>query len=184
MLPGLTDPHVHFADGGAHMMHRVDCRNFYANIRSVAQIVEAIKEQAERQPPGTGIVAHGSPMQNFRMPEKRFPYRRDLDAATPNHPVSINFGAHITIANSKALELAGVNAATPAPAGGAIEFDVPASPPASSSSAPSSWCATWCRNTPMGKWRRACFSRPSVASPAASPNSESTTIPASAPTRS
>src|ERR1700754_4574117 len=60
VLPGLTDPHVHFADGGASMMHRVDCRDFYSNIRSVAQIVEAIKEQAERQPPGTWIVAHGS----------------------------------------------------------------------------------------------------------------------------
>jgi predicted amidohydrolase YtcJ len=62
VLPGLTDPHVHFADGGAHMMHRVDCRDFYSNIGSIAQIVEAIREQAERQPPGTWIVAHGSPM--------------------------------------------------------------------------------------------------------------------------
>ena len=33
VLPGLTDPHVHFADGGAHMMHRVDCRDFAANPR-------------------------------------------------------------------------------------------------------------------------------------------------------
>jgi predicted amidohydrolase YtcJ len=123
VLPGLTDPHVHFADGGAAMMHRIDCRDFYSNVRSIQQIVEKIKEQTSKQPPGTWIVAHGSPMQNFRMPEKRFPNRRDLDAAAPDHPVSINFGAHITIANTKALELAGINAATPAPAGGAIEFD-------------------------------------------------------------
>ena len=40
VLPGLTDPHVHFADGGAAMMHRVDCRDFYSNVRSIAQIVE------------------------------------------------------------------------------------------------------------------------------------------------
>jgi predicted amidohydrolase YtcJ len=128
VLPGLTDPHVHFADGGASMMHRVDCRDFYSNIRSIAQIVEAIREEAARLAPGTWIVAHGSPMQNFRMPEKRFPNRHDLDAAAPDHPVSINFGAHITIANTKALELAGVNAATPAPAGGAIEFDTNGEP--------------------------------------------------------
>jgi predicted amidohydrolase YtcJ len=128
VLPGLTDPHVHFADGGASMMHRIDCRDFYSNVRSITQIIEKIKEQADTQPPGTWIVAHGSPMQNFRMPEKRFPNRRDLDAAAPNHPVSINFGAHITIANTKALELAGVNAATPAPAGGAIEFDAAGEP--------------------------------------------------------
>ena len=123
VLPGLTDPHVHFADGGAAMMHRVDCRDFYSNVRSIAQIVDKIREQAAGQAPGSWVVAHGSPMQNFRMPDGRFPHRRELDEAAPDNPVSINFGAHITIANSKALKLAGVGSGTSAPAGGAIEFD-------------------------------------------------------------
>ena len=123
VLPGLTDPHVHFADGGASMMHRLDCRDFYSNVRSIPQIVEKISEQAASQAPGTWVIAHGSPMQDFRMPEGRFPIRQELDAASPNNPVSINFGAHITIANSKALELAGINKSTDAPAGGAIEID-------------------------------------------------------------
>ncbi len=123
VLPGLTDPHVHFADGGASMMNLIDCRDFYSNVRAISQIVEIIRTEAERKPEGSWVVAHGSPMQDFRMPENRFPNRHDLDEAAPNHPVSINFGAHITIANSKALELAGVNSASVAPAGGAIEFD-------------------------------------------------------------
>ncbi len=123
VLPGLTDPHVHFADGGAHMMHRIDCRDFYSNVRSIPQITEKIREQAQSQPPGSWVVAHGSPMQDFRMPEGRFPDRHELDAAAPDNPVAINFGAHITIANSKALELAGIRAHAAAPGGGAIEFD-------------------------------------------------------------
>lgn len=123
VLPGLTDPHVHFADGGASMMHRVDCRDFYSNVRSIEQITSKIAEQAASQAPGTWVVAHGSPMQDFRMPDGRFPTRHDLDAAAPNNPAVINFGAHITIANSKALELAGIRAGTAAPAGGAIAFD-------------------------------------------------------------
>ena len=123
VLPGLTDPHVHFADGGAAMMHRLDCRDFYSNVRSIPQILEKIREQANSQAPGTWVIAHGSPMQNFRMPEGRFPDRHELDQAAPNNPVSINFGAHITIANSKALELAGIRSDTAAPAGGAIELD-------------------------------------------------------------
>ena len=123
VLPGLTDPHVHFADGGASMMNRIDCRDFYSNVRSIPHIVENIRIQAGRQPKGSWVIAHGSPMQDFRMPEKRFPDRRDLDEAAPDNPVSINFGAHITIANSKALELAGVTSTSTAPAGGAIEFD-------------------------------------------------------------
>lgn len=123
MLPGLTDPHVHFADGSAAMLHRLDCRDFYSNVRAIPQIQEKIKAQARQQPKGTWIVAHGSPMQDFRMPEKRFPNRHELDEAAPDHPVAINFGAHITIANSRALELAGVTGSSGAPAGGAIEFD-------------------------------------------------------------
>ena len=123
VLPGLTDPHVHFADGGAAMMHRLDCRDFYSNVRSIPQILEKIREQANSQAPGSWVIAHGSPMQDFRMPEGRFPNRQELDAASPNNPVSINFGAHITIANSKALELAGIKSDTAAPAGGAIELD-------------------------------------------------------------
>jgi predicted amidohydrolase YtcJ len=123
VLPGLTDPHVHFADGGAAMMHRLDCRDFYSNVRSIAQILEKIQEQANSQAPGSWVIAHGSPMQDFRMPDGRFPNRQELDQAAPNNPVSINFGAHITIANSKALELAGIKSDTAAPAGGAIELD-------------------------------------------------------------
>ena len=123
LLPGLTDPHVHFADGGASMMHRVDCRDFYSNVRSIPQITEKIAEQARSQTPGTWIIAHGSPMQDFRMPEGRFPNRHELDVAAPNNPVSINFGAHITIVNSKALEIAGISKNTAPPAGGAIEHD-------------------------------------------------------------
>ena len=123
VLPGLTDPHVHFADGGAHMMHRIDCRDFYSNVRSIPQVVEKIREQAQQQAPGTWVVAHGSPMQDFRMPEGRFPNRHELDQAAPDNPVVINFGAHITIANSKAMELAGIKTDTAPPAGGAIELD-------------------------------------------------------------
>jgi len=128
VLPGLTDPHVHFADGGASMMHRVDCRDFYSNVRSIPQIVEKIGEQAKQQPPGTWVIAHGSPMQDFRMPEKRFPDRHDLDAVTPDHPTVINFGAHITIANTRALEAAGIRSGSAAPAGGSIAFDASGAP--------------------------------------------------------
>ena len=123
VLPGLTDPHVHLADDGAASLHNIDVRDFNTNVRSIDHILEVVRAQAREVPPGTWIVGTGSPMQDFRMPEKRFPRREELDLVAPDHPVYIGFGAHVTIANSKALELAKVTKETKAPGGGAIELD-------------------------------------------------------------
>jgi predicted amidohydrolase YtcJ len=123
VVPGLTDPHVHLADDGASSLNKIDVRDFSTNVRSIPHILEAVRAQAREVPPGTWVVGTGSPMQDFRMPEKRFPTREELDSAAPDHPVSIGFGAHVTIANSKALAVAKVTKETPAPGGGAIELD-------------------------------------------------------------
>jgi predicted amidohydrolase YtcJ len=123
VIPGLTDPHVHLADDGAASLNKIDVRDFGTNVRSIPHILEVVRAQTREVAPGTWIVGTGSPMQDFRMPEKRFPRREELDEAAPNHPVSIGFGAHITIANSQALALAHVTKETPPPGGGAIELD-------------------------------------------------------------
>lgn len=123
VIPGLTDPHVHLADDGAASLNKIDVRDFGTNVRSIPHILEVVRAQTREVPPATWIVGTGSPMQDFRMPEKRFPRREELDAVAPDHPVSIGFGAHITIANSRALTLAHVTKETAPPGGGAIELD-------------------------------------------------------------
>jgi predicted amidohydrolase YtcJ len=128
-IPGLTDAHVHLAEKGTAEKEYVDCRDFYTDIHSIPEILERLKKRASELPKGTWVVAHGSPMQDFRTKERRFPDRNDLDGVLPNHPISIAFGAHITIANSKALELAGIRRDTPDPAGGSITRDPQTSEP-------------------------------------------------------
>jgi predicted amidohydrolase YtcJ len=123
VIPGLTDPHVHLADDGAASLNKIDVRDFNTNVRSIAHILEVVRAQTREVPRGTWIVGTGSPMQDFRMPEKRFPRREELDQVAPDHPVSIGFGAHVTIANSAALALAQVTKDTTPPGGGAIELD-------------------------------------------------------------
>ncbi len=123
VIPGLTDTHVHLAEKGTAEMELADCRDFYTEVRSIPEILERLEKRAFELSKGTWVVAHGSPMQDFRLKEKRFPDRNDLDRAIPDHPVSIAFGAHITIANSKALALARITRDTPDPAGGAIRRD-------------------------------------------------------------
>lgn len=126
VLPGLTDCHVHMISGGTRALDqsRVDCRDFYhPEIKSIEDVVERMRGQAEKTEKGEWIVAVGSPMQDLRFEEKRFPTRWDLDKATMDHPAFISFGAHITVANSLALEVAGITKDTPNPIAGLIVKD-------------------------------------------------------------
>lgn len=122
-IPGLTDTHVHLAEKGTAEMEFVDCRDFYTETYAIGDILQTLAKHAAEAPKGSWIVAHGSPMQDFRLKEKRFPDKHDLDGAIPDHPVSISFGAHITIANSLALKLAKITRDSADPAGGAIRKD-------------------------------------------------------------
>ena len=122
-IPGLTDTHVHLSEKGTAEKELVDCRDFYVDVNSVADILQRLANAASSAPKGSWIVAHGSPMQDFRIKDKRFPDRHDLDRAAPDHPVSISFGAHVTIGNTPALAAAKITRDTPDPAGGHIRHD-------------------------------------------------------------
>ena len=123
VIPGLTDAHVHLADKGLAERELVDCRDFYGPVSTIDAVLLRLSKKAAETPTGHWVVGQGSPMQDFRMKDKRFPDRKDLDAAVPEHPVSVSFGAHVTVANSEGLGLAGINRDTPDPAGGSIERD-------------------------------------------------------------
>jgi predicted amidohydrolase YtcJ len=122
-IPGLTDTHVHLSEKGTAEKELVDCRDFYVDVNSVADILQRLANAAASAPKGSWIVAHGSPMQDFRIEDKRFPDRHDLDRVVPDNPVSISFGAHVTIANTPALTAAKITRDTPDPAGGHIRHD-------------------------------------------------------------
>ena len=126
VLPGLTDCHVHMISGGTRALDqsKLDCRDFYhPEIKSIEDVLQRMKEHAKKNKKGDWIVAIGSPMQDIRFKEKRFPTRWDLDKATPDNPAFISFGAHITVANSLALEVAGLTKETPNPVAGLIVKD-------------------------------------------------------------
>jgi predicted amidohydrolase YtcJ len=123
LIPGLTDPHVHLADDGTNMVNAVDLRDFFLDVDTIPKLLALLAAGSEKYPAGKWVICYGSPLQDHRMSEHRLPTRKELDSVTPNHPCYITFGAHITIANSAALKLAGVTRDTVAMAGGHIEHD-------------------------------------------------------------
>ncbi len=123
LIPGLTDSHVHLADSALPEMHSVELRDTVGDTDSIAKILDRLRAAASSVPAGRWILAMGSPLQDGRLAERRLPRREELDAAAPQHPVMMTFGAHITVANTSALTLAGITASTPSPDGGRIEID-------------------------------------------------------------
>ncbi|HEX9453833.1 MAG TPA: amidohydrolase family protein, partial [Candidatus Binatia bacterium] len=61
-IPGLTDTHVHLSEKGTAEMELVDCRDFYVDVHSVADVLQRLANAAASAPKGSWIVAHGSPM--------------------------------------------------------------------------------------------------------------------------
>lgn len=123
IIPGLTDTHVHLA---THALEErtVQCRDFYdPNIDSVTEILNRMERFARDVEHGRWIVGTGSPMQGHRLSEGRLPTLEEIDKAVPDHPAYISFGAHVTLANSLALQLGGITRDTPDPDGGRIVRD-------------------------------------------------------------
>lgn len=117
MLPALQDTHIHPIMGG------VEALSCDLNTGSTAdEYVAIIKAYADANPDLPWITGGGWLMSAFGpggMPSKDL-----IDAVVPDRPVMLSStDGHSGWANSKALELAGITAATPDPVDGRIDRD-------------------------------------------------------------
>lgn len=102
-VPGLIDTHVHIADFG-HSLTWIDLRG----VRSIEEILRLLQERVRETPKGKWIIGRG--WDQDRLKEKRYPTRWDLDKVSPDNPVILRrVCGHILVANSKALETAGIS---------------------------------------------------------------------------
>jgi predicted amidohydrolase YtcJ len=116
ILPGFNDAHVHVWKVGALLTEWLDVRG----IDSMDGLCAALREFAAARPGDSWLFARGYNEALFA--EGRHPTRADLDAAIPDRPVlMIRTCAHIAVANSRALEISGIDAGTTPPPGGEIE---------------------------------------------------------------
>lgn len=117
--PGLNDAHAHPMAVGFAL---ADLDLSTPPNRTVADLVRLVAARGASTPAGSWIVGRG--YDQARLDDQRHPTRHDLDPVTPDHPaLLIRACHHIGVANSRALRLAGISAATPDPDGGAIDRD-------------------------------------------------------------
>lgn len=115
LYPGFTDAHAHLMGIGM--------RELTLNLDDVTSI-EALKvlvaEAVAVAAPGAEILGRG--WIETHWPEGRFPTRDDLDEISPDNPVFlIRADGHAGVLNSRGIELMGIMAETPDPAGGQIQ---------------------------------------------------------------
>jgi hypothetical protein len=116
--PGLIDTHAHIAEGGYDELFSVKL----SDATSVTDVVARIKARVAITKPGEWIT--GSGWDEGKLSEHRYITSADLDAVAPGNPVwLVHTTGHYGVANSLALKLAHISAATPDPGTGTIDRD-------------------------------------------------------------
>jgi predicted amidohydrolase YtcJ len=119
LVPGFNDAHMHPAQAAEDLLH-VDVAA--SVVRSNADILAALRAAAAETPDGGWVQA--SRYDDGKMAERRLLTRWDLDAAVPDRPVLVtHIAGHWAVVNSRALDLAGLDETSNAPAGGAYGRD-------------------------------------------------------------
>jgi predicted amidohydrolase YtcJ len=117
VMPGFNDAHVHLGSAAADILAvRLNGASSIAELQKrLAAAVAAHKE---------GDWITGSGWDHTFWPDKKFPNKEQLDAVSPKNPVILtHISGHVAVANSLALQLAGITKDTPNPKGGEFERD-------------------------------------------------------------
>ncbi|MBJ6372628.1 amidohydrolase [Sedimentitalea arenosa] len=131
LIPGFFDAHAHVMMGGLQALSANllappdgDVTDIDSLLQTLRDWVETNREVVERV---NLIIGFG--YDNAMLAEQRHPTRHDLDKVSTEIPIYlIHQSGHLGAGNSKALDVAGLTADTPDPAGGVIRRDPDGTP--------------------------------------------------------
>jgi predicted amidohydrolase YtcJ len=130
LVPGFVDGHSHLMSVIEVQLQALCASPPSGTCGSVADVLEKLKDLRDRRKLGPGAFVNGYGCDPTLLAEKRWPTKRELDAAFPDNPVVlVHVSGHGAMLNSKALAVYGVTAATPTPPGGVIGREPSSSEP-------------------------------------------------------
>lgn len=119
VLPGFIDAHFHLFNWA---LGRNDLTLSTSTVGSLPKLLSALQEQVSRTTSGQWIKGSGWNESGWAAPV--MPSRHDLDSVSADHPVILwRSDLHVAVANSHALQLAGIDKNYPDPSDGVIERD-------------------------------------------------------------
>ncbi len=123
LMPGFVDGHSHVYGVGLQAMVANVLPSPDGDANSVEQIVNILKA-AQHNPDYTTFIEKTGAILGFGYDDAeldRYPTKMDLDLVSTDKPVIIiHTSGHLSVANSKALSMAGIDASTKNPDGGLI----------------------------------------------------------------
>jgi predicted amidohydrolase YtcJ len=117
VIPGLIDTHAHFKAAGL-----ADYVVNMSRAKTAGEALEAIKTFVAKKKPGDWIVG-GAWHPPSQLAEKRYLTRQEIDSVAPDNPVYLRTVGHFSMANTMALQKAGVDKTSANPGGGSFERD-------------------------------------------------------------
>jgi predicted amidohydrolase YtcJ len=116
--PGLIDSHAHIADAGVEELYHVHL----SDASSVAEVVRRVQAGIAALKPGEWLQGDG--WDEGKLAERRYVTAADLDSVSAHNPVWLmHTTGHYGVANSLALRMANISAASNNPAAGTIDRD-------------------------------------------------------------
>jgi predicted amidohydrolase YtcJ len=122
VFPGFNDAHTHLGKAGQTKIH-LDL----TGVGSLEEMLAKVKAFAEAAPAGHWLT--GGNWDHTLWSSQLLPTRQDLDKVAGDHPAFLaRIDGHISIANTAALQAAGITGKTRPPQGGAIDLDASGEP--------------------------------------------------------
>lgn len=119
LLPGFNDNHTHPPKFGESLFQVDTSPRAAPTLRG---ILDAFREKAGDNNAADWLIGRG--YDDTRLDVHRHPTRDELDQVTPDRPILlVRTCGHLGVANSSALNLAGISDDTPDPQGGQIDRD-------------------------------------------------------------
>jgi predicted amidohydrolase YtcJ len=121
VYPGFVDTHMHLIGHGRQLLS-----NNLSAVTSSEELLETMRKAAEPVPEGSWVLGEGWDENLF--PDRHVPTLAELDAVTDKPMMLKRTCRHMLLANSAALQLAGITKETPDPEGGVIVRDADGNP--------------------------------------------------------
>lgn len=106
LMPGFVDPHAHAEVAAKAASQLIDVRA--PGCRDIAAVLNTLREHRHSHRDGW-LVAQANLFFDQKLADRRFPTRDELDSVSTELAIVIRAGGHLSVLNSRALELAGID---------------------------------------------------------------------------